>query len=65
MKTKLKNRMQLEKDFYKMTTEDKYDLIKDVIKSSSNDQCDVRFSHLFKNDDDIAERYKGLLSELK
>jgi len=65
MKTKLRNRMQLEKDFNKMTTEDKYDLIKDVIKSSSNDQSDSRFSHLFKNDDDISQRYQGLLAELK
>ena len=64
MKTKLRNRMQLEKDFYKMTINDKYDLIKDVIKSSSNDQCDERFSHLFKNDDDIANRYKPLLDKL-
>ena len=64
MKTKLRNRMQLEKDFYKMTINDKYDLIKDVIKSSSNDQCDERFSHLFKNDVDIANRYKPLLDKL-
>ena len=64
MKSKLRNREKLESDFYSMTTDTKYDLIKDVIKYATDDQSS-RFSEYFKNDDDIANRYDKLLQSLK
>ena len=64
MKSKLRNRERLENDFYQMSTDTKYDLIKDVIKYCTDDQS-YRFSEYFKNDDDIANRYKKLLESLK
>ena len=63
-KQKLINREKLENDFYKMETDKKYELIKDIIKYSSNDQS-CKFSEYFKNDDDIANRYDELLNALK
>ena len=45
-------------------TDKKYELIKEIIKYSSNDQG-YRFSEYFKNDDDIANRYDRLLAALK
>ena len=63
MKSKLRNREALESDFYKMTTDTNYDLIKDV-KYATDDQSD-KFSKYFKNDDDIANRYEKLLNSLK
>ncbi|MBQ7125747.1 hypothetical protein IJO12_01525 [bacterium] len=63
-KQKLINRERLENDFYKMETDKKYELIKEIIKYSSNDQGH-RFSEYFKNDDDIANRYDRLLAALK
>ena len=64
LKSKLRNRMQLESDFYSMSTDTKYDLVKDVIKYGTDDQGS-RFSQYFKNDDDIANRYERLLQSLK
>ena len=64
MKSKLRNRMKLESDFYSMSTDTKYDLVKDVIKYGTDDQSS-RFSQYFKNDDDIANRYGRLLDSLK
>ncbi len=64
LKSKLRNREQLERDFNYMTNEDRYELIKDVVKYSSNDQS-TRFSKYFVNDDDIKGRYDSLLGALK
>ncbi len=64
MKSKLRSRMALESDFYSMSTDTKYDLIKDVIKYCTDDQSS-RFSKYFKNDDDIANRYEKLLQSLR
>ncbi len=64
MKSKLKNRIKLESDFSSMSTNTKYDLIKDVIKYGTDDQSS-KFSEYFKNDDDIANRYDELLRSLK
>lgn len=64
MKSKLRNRERLETDFRSMTTETKYDLIKDIIKYGTDDQSN-KFSQYFKNDDDIANRYEKLLNSLK
>ena len=64
MKSKLRNRMKLESDFYSMSTDTKYDLVKDVIKYGTDDQSS-RFSEYFKNDDDIANRYEKLLENLR
>ncbi len=64
LKNKLKNRMNLEKEFYTMSTEEKYELIKDIIKYSSNDQS-YKVVKYFQNDDDIAGRYEELLEALK
>lgn len=64
MKTKLRRRENLESDFYKMTTDTKYDLVKDIIKYGTDDQSN-KFSQYFLNDDDIAYRYKKLLDSLK
>lgn len=64
LKSKLRNRMSLESDFYQMTTDTKYDLVKDVIKYGTDDQSD-KFAKYFKNDDDISNRYERLLDSLK
>ncbi len=64
LKSKLRNREELEWDFDRMSLETKYDLVKDVIKSASNDQS-TKFSKYFKNDDDIKERYTRLLNSLR
>ncbi len=64
MKEKLKQRTNISRDFkYNMTTEERYDLIKDLIKYSSEDQSS-KYSKIFKNDDNIKERYRTLLREL-
>lgn len=64
LKQKLRNRTSLEYGFSRMSTDTKFDLIKDIIKYSSNDQS-YRFSEYFKNDDDISKRYEKLLNALK
>lgn len=64
LKSKLKNREALELDFYKMTTDTKYDLVKDIIKYGTDEQSN-KFSQYFKNDDDITNRYEPLLNSLK
>lgn len=64
MKSKLRNREQLQSDFYKMDMDTKYELVKEIIKYSSDDNSG-RFSKYFKNDDDIANRYEPLLEALK
>lgn len=64
LKSKLRNRDSLESDFYKMSSDTKYDLVKDIIKYGTDDQSD-KFSQYFKNDDDIANRYEPLLNSLK
>ena len=64
MKSKLRNREQLEKEFSSMSTETKYDLVKDVIKYATDEQSN-KFSKYFKNDDDIANRYERLLESLR
>ena len=63
-KSKLRQREALQTDFAYMTTDTKFDLIKDVIRSSSNDQSS-KFSQYFKNDDDIKDRYRPLLEALR
>ena len=55
---------QLEKEFSSMSTETKYDLVKDVIKYATDEQSN-KFSKYFKNDDDIANRYERLLESLR
>lgn len=64
LKTKLRRREQLERDFALMDVNEKYELIKDIIKSSSNDQTS-RFAQFFTNDDDISGRYERLLNSLR
>lgn len=64
MKTKLRRREQLQRDFGQMDIVEKYELVKDIIKSSSNDQSS-RFAQFFTNDDDISDRYQRLLRSLK
>ncbi len=64
LKSKLRHREQLERDFAGMDVETKYELVKDVIKSSSNDEG-TRFVQFFKNDDDISNRYQRLLESLR
>ena len=64
LKQKLRNRISLQTDFDRMSTDTKFDLVKDIIKYSSDDHSS-RFSEYFKNDDDIAVRYKKLLNALK
>lgn len=64
LKQKLRNREHLRSDFNAMDTERRYELIKDIIKYSSEDQSS-KFSEYFKNDDDIKERYASLLRALK
>ena len=65
LKSKLKLREKLERDFDHMTMEERFELVKDIIKSSSNDQSNPKFARFFHNDDDIKERYRALLSSLK
>lgn len=64
LKTKLRRREQLERDFGLMDVNEKYELVKDIIKSSSNDQSS-RFAQFFTNDDDISGRYQRLLDSLR
>ena len=64
LKSKLRHRENLTKDFNFMSTEEKYELVKDLVKYSSNDQSS-RFSKYFTNDDDIKSRYGSLLDALK
>ena len=64
LKSKLKHRDNLMRDFNYMSTEEKYELVKDLVKYSSNDQSS-RFSKYFTNDDDIKSRYDSLLNALK
>ena len=64
LKSKLRNREYLESDFYKMDTNTKYALVKEIIKYSSDDHLGL-FPKYFKNDDDIAMRYQKLLNALK
>lgn len=64
LKAKLKNRMHLQDDFYKMSLDTKYDLVKDIIKYCTDEQSD-KFSEYFKNDDDIDVRYSKLLDSLR
>lgn len=64
LKKKLANRNKLEQNFYQMPTETKYELIKDLVKHSSNDQSN-KFSEYFTNDDDITRRYDSLLEALR
>lgn len=64
LKTKLRRRENLEHDFNQMAIDEKYALVKDVIKSSSNDQSS-RFAQFFTNDDDISDRYQRLLRSLR
>ena len=64
LKRKLKNRERLSGEFNSMDTERKYELIKDIIKYSSEDQSN-KFSEYFKNDDDIKDRYESLLRALR
>lgn len=64
LKSKLRRREQLERDFSLMDINEKYALVKDIIKSSSNDQSS-RFAQFFTNDDDISGRYQQLLESLR
>ena len=56
--------MQLQNDFDKMSTETKYNLVKDVIKYCTDEQS-YMFNEYFRNDDDINLRYEKLLNSLK
>ena len=64
LKNKLRKRMQLQNDFNKMSTDTKYDLVKDVIKYCTDEQSNM-FNEYFRNDDDIDLRYEKLLNSLK
>lgn len=64
IKTKLKNRETLADEFPRMAIDEKYELVKDVIKSASGDQSE-KFSKYFKNDDNIKDRFSPLLESLK
>lgn len=64
LKSKLRNRENLESDFNRMSDDTKYELVKDIIKYMTDDQSG-RFSEYFKNDDDIANRYEPLLNSLR
>lgn len=64
IKTKLQLRKELETEFDKMSIEDQYDLVKEIIKSVSKDNDNPKFAKYFKNDDNIKERYDKLNREL-
>lgn len=64
LKNKLRKRMQLQNDFNKMSTDTKYNLVKDVIKYCTDEQSNM-FNEYFRNDDDIDLRYERLLDSLK
>lgn len=64
LKSKLRNSESLQRDFEQMSLDTKYELVKDIVKYSSDDHSN-RFSIYFKNDDDISLRYEKLLNALK
>ncbi len=64
LKSKLRNRENLNYDFNKMSTEERYELIKDIVKYSSDDQSS-KFAKYFQNDDNIKDRYQDLLDALR
>lgn len=57
IKTKLQRRTELLNEFDKFHVDEKYDLIKEIIKSVSKDNDNPKFNKYFQNDDDIKERY--------
>ena len=60
IKTKLQMREHLLTDFENMSVDDKFDLIKEIIKSVSKDNENPKFEKYFQNDDNIKERYDRL-----
>lgn len=60
IKTKLQNRSNLLVEYDKMSTDDKFELIKEIIKSVSKDNDNPKFNKYFQNDDNIKERYDRL-----
>ena len=60
LKTKLVNREHLADDFGKMSINDQFELIKEIIKSVSNDHKNPNFDKYFSNDYDIGESYNRL-----
>lgn len=50
----------IENEFVKFHVDEKYDLIKEIIKSVSKDNDNPKFNKYFQNDDDIKERYDRL-----
>lgn len=60
IKTKLQNRGNLSAEYGKMSTDEKFELIKEIIKSVSKDNDNPEFNKYFQNDDNIKERYDRL-----
>ena len=60
IKTKMQRRTELLNEFDKFHVDEKYDLIKEIIKSVSKDNDNPKFNKYFQNDDDIKERYDRL-----
>ena len=64
IKQKLQLRDKLATEYPKMTLEDKFDLVKDIVKGVSGDNDNPKFKKYFENDDDIKKRYDKLNSLL-
>ena len=63
IKSKLRNRESLARDFNYWNSDDQFEFVKDLVKSVSKDQG-TRFDRYFQNDDDIAERFNRLNRQL-
>lgn len=60
LKSKLVNREHLVEDFDKMSVNNQFELVKEIIKSVSNDHSNSNFDKYFRNDYDIGESYNRL-----
>ena len=60
LKTKLVNREELTDNFDKMSINEQFEMIKEIIKSVSNDHSNPIFDKYFRNDYDIGESYNRL-----
>lgn len=61
-KQKLRNREEIEKNFNQWSVDEQYELVKDIIKASSDDHLNPEFDKYFTNDDDIKERFTPLIT---
>lgn len=57
---KFSHREKLEKEFNKMSTEDQFDLVKEIIKASYGIADNPKYIKYFKNDENLARQYKKL-----